>query len=147
MQSPKVNIQSLVWARSLKAAEGYLELGLLEQANAALACIPTGCEAEISKSVLLGQIQARQYDFEGASRSFDLAAEKLPANVAKQLWEHVAKCFQTLGSEAYAELALRKQGMIKVMSASSTAPSLSHGSSLPGSQDSSEPPKRFRSSS
>lgn len=106
-------VELLCWNRQLQAAEGYLELGLHSQAEAALQAIPADSPLEMGRRVLLGQAQARLGNWTAATESFSVAAGLMPPSAAMKLWLRAAECFKLVGAKEPARQALKKSDALQ----------------------------------
>jgi hypothetical protein len=90
--------------RRLTAAEGYLELGMPQQALAELDAVDNAGALEAPLLYLRGQALKHQERYDDAIESFRMAAELIPAPYDADAWLGLSECFRERGQEDLAEV-------------------------------------------
>jgi Tfp pilus assembly protein PilF len=90
--------------RRLTVAEGYLELGMPQQALAELDAVDDAGALEAPLLYLRGQALKHQERYDDAIESFRMAAELIPAPYDADAWLGLSECFRERGQEDLAEV-------------------------------------------
>ncbi|HID22685.1 MAG TPA: hypothetical protein EYP14_09830 [Planctomycetaceae bacterium] len=91
--------------RRLRAAEGYLELGMPDQALEELDQIDSPGPYEAAKSFLKGEALKAQEHYEEAAQSLQRAALMFPFPHGRRAWQSLSECLRRTGREALADAA------------------------------------------
>ena len=90
--------------RRLFAAEGYLELGMPENALEELAAIEDAAPVEASVEYLTGEAFRQQKRYDDAVKSLERAAQLIPAPFNQVVWLSLSDCFRKRGDEVLADI-------------------------------------------
>ena len=91
--------------KRLFAAEGYLELGMPEQALEELALIEDPAPVEASVEYLTGEAFRQQERYDDAVKALERAARLIPEPYNKVVWESLSDCFRKNGDDELADVA------------------------------------------
>ena len=92
-------------ARTMTRAEGYLQLGMPEQALSELECIEEDGILEAPRQYMIGYARKLRGDFEGAIPAFERAARRMPSPHRRLAWKALSECYRECGSDELADLA------------------------------------------
>jgi len=98
--------------RRLLAADGYLDLGMPQQAVGELEKIEDPGVLEGPCELLHGMALKQLDDHPEAIRHLERAARIMPAPVRKFAWRELAESYDAVGSQELAQLATRLAGPI-----------------------------------
>ena len=90
--------------KRLFAAEGYLELGMPQQALRELEEIDLLAPLEASVQYLTGEALKAQERYDDAIESLQRAAQLIPAPYNKLAWMSLSECFRSNGQDELAEV-------------------------------------------
>ncbi|MCA9082413.1 MAG: hypothetical protein KDA81_00090 [Planctomycetaceae bacterium] len=91
--------------RRIVAADGYLELGMPQQAILELEKAGEAGPLEGPRRLLMGLAMKRSGSLETAIPHFEQAARLMPSAVRRFVWSELAACYRHVGSEELADLA------------------------------------------
>jgi predicted Zn-dependent protease len=98
--------------RRLLAADGYLDLGMPEQAVEELDRIDAAGPLEGPRQLLRGIAMKQLDDHTTAIQHLEKAARLMPSPVRKFAWRELAESYEAVGSEDLAALATKLAGPI-----------------------------------
>jgi len=111
--------------RRLRAAEGYLELGLPAHAQTELEAVEHPGPFEGPYMLMMGECLRAQERYEEAIAPLRHAARALPMPVGRQAWESLAECLTRSGRQASADVTTQMLEHLEKRHAAPSEPGLS----------------------
>ncbi len=96
--------------RKIIAADGYLDLGMPDEALTELHAIENAGLYEAPRQYLIGRALKMMDRLDDAIRPLEEAARQMPGPYRKLAWAELSECYRHLGSEELAQIADRLAG-------------------------------------